>query len=56
MKEKNRVNKRYKKEEEQVKALCLTAHLGNTIAIDWSVVKKISNKKNYQTVLSKVKN
>lgn len=31
MKEKNRIDKRYKKEKEQEKALCLTAHPGNTI-------------------------
>lgn len=31
MKEKSRIEKRYKKEKEQVKALCLSAHPGNTI-------------------------
>lgn len=31
VKQQNRINKGYKKEKEQMKALCLTAHPGNTM-------------------------
>lgn len=56
MKERSRIDKRYKKEKEQLKALCLSAHPGNTIIKRSNrLASSQGNFKQEVTILSEVK-